>query len=480
MSDSDPTPGETRGDAAWLRDRARQPDREEAQREVATRTDALIQATGAGLQLADSDLSRLDLSRLDLRAANLSRTVLHGADLTEADLRACTLICPGLEKVCFKDANLQGAYVHALAAQVCDFRGADLGRLVDATGAMFHGCAMQAARLDQAMLSGTSFYQCTLDGASLVGAQLQSCQFTECSCVATSFERADLDHAGFGRTDMRSARLAEARGTGLVLQRLAGIHGLVLEAAHLPELRVLGVRGGGVLARGLSARGSDWQRCSLTDLSLDGADLSDSSWIDVSAPAARLVGALLDGARWVRVQLDGGDLTNARGENWSVVDSSAVGARMVALQARCLHVRNSDWRDVDLSGAYLYRAMLTGDPPQVMCLAGANLAAAVIVQAYLCADLRGADLRGISGAYARLNQSWLDDARLEGARLFQASLVKTHLHRAALQGVEPPMFADRCPGLLAALESDDPASRALQEYLRAMQAVLASARRGST
>ena len=119
---------------------AKTPDRARAEREVAATTARLIEDTGTGLQLSEADLSGLDLRGFDLRKATLNRALLHSTDLSGANLSGANLICSGMERTKLARADLSGAYVHAFAAQVCDFSGADLSRLVDATGSLFHGC----------------------------------------------------------------------------------------------------------------------------------------------------------------------------------------------------------------------------------------------------------------------------------------------------------------------------------------------------
>jgi hypothetical protein len=37
-------------------------------------------------------------------------------------------------------AKLDFAYMHAMAAQVCNFDDASLRNVIDATGSLFHGC----------------------------------------------------------------------------------------------------------------------------------------------------------------------------------------------------------------------------------------------------------------------------------------------------------------------------------------------------
>jgi len=86
--------------------------------------------------------------------------------------------------------------------------------------------------------------------------------------------------------------------------------------------------------------------------------------------------------------------------------------------------RDCDLEHADLSQAYLYRSMITGDPPQSMALGHANLEGSNLVQAYLAAGMTDSNLEATRAAYVRMNQLSLRDANLSGISPFQASFVK--------------------------------------------------------
>src|SRR5262249_7540301 len=130
-------PGENLDDKSWLRKWSEHPDRALAGAMVKQRSLALIEKTGRGLDLSNADLNGLNLSGFYLRRALMNRVQLHSADLSEAILTEASIICPAMEKTVLRGANLEGAYMHAMAAQVCDFRNASLDALVDATGSLF-------------------------------------------------------------------------------------------------------------------------------------------------------------------------------------------------------------------------------------------------------------------------------------------------------------------------------------------------------
>ena len=462
-------------DADRIRRWALMTDRSAALRMVAELTWRRIAETGRGLALADSELSGLDLSGFDLRLSDLNRARLYSTDLSGCDLRGASLICPGLERTRFHAADLHGAYTHALAAQVCDFSSADLSHLTDCSGALLHGCDLTDSVLDGSMFSGSSFYQSTLDGASLAGANLQSCQFVESSAVAASLVGSTLDNAAFTRVDLSGANLSAASGTDVVLQRLYGADGLILDQAHLPHLKMAEVRAASISAAGLRARGASVHHCELAGADLTGADLTDSSWFRTSLPRARLRGVLADGSQWTGCLLDGADLTGFAAENWTVLDCSGNEVVLSGLQARCAHLRNCRFPGADLTHAYLYRAMITGDPPRTMNLRRARLTGAVLVQAYIAADLADADLSQVNAAYARFNQTCFAGTDLSGARMYEASCVKTEFTGARTDGLHGPLLADRCRGLAESLGSG-----ALHDQINELGLLLRKVSRKST
>lgn len=467
---------------AFLRAQAVAPDRAAAHERVSAVTARLIETRGAGLQLGEAELSGLDLSGFDLRRARLNRANLHSADLSDCDLSGATLICPGLERTRFRGANLSGAYLHALAAQVCDFTRANLSNLVDATGSLFHGCHLTGARLDGAQLAGATFYQCYLESASLVGTDLQGGTINECFADGADFSGAKVGQLTVTKTRLRCASFAGARGDGLVVQRPTDADGLNLEAAHLPGLRLVSVKALGVRARRLAAPEADIRGGSLAEGDFRQADLSRARLVGVGLGATDLREAQLQGSAWHDCLGENLVLAGASAENMSAVECRFPSARMAGFAGRCASFRDCDLSNADLEGAYLYRATITGDPPRAMDLSGACLTGAVLVQAYLAAELAGADLSGAQLAYARLNQCSLKGADLSGAALYEASMVKTDCTGARVAGIGAPVFADRATGLVAALRSadlDDGAEEMIG-FLRNLEALLRDRGRGST
>lgn len=243
-------------------------------KQLSEETQRSVDRTGRGLDLTEADLSNLDLSGADLRLATLNRAVLHGTKLIGADLSGITMICPGMERTNLSEANLRAAYVHALAAQTCNFDSADLTGLRDATGSLFHGCSMRGVHLSGAQLAGSAFYQCDLSEAKLTEANLQGAIINECLLDLAALDRACVDQLVVTKSSLRSASLSEASGRGLVLQRLTSSDGLDLTGAELPRLRIDGARGGDWSAKSLRAVDADLTDLCVNDADLRSADLS--------------------------------------------------------------------------------------------------------------------------------------------------------------------------------------------------------------
>ncbi|MGH3888424.1 MAG: pentapeptide repeat-containing protein [Pseudonocardiaceae bacterium] len=453
---------------------ARLADRPEARRRIHDLSVRALQRTGNGLNLTQADLSGLDLAGFDLRHAIFNRASLYGTSLVRADLTGASMVCAGLERTNFTDAVLRGAYVHALAGQASNFTRADLSGLVDATGALFHGCNLTGARLDDAELAGTTFYQCNLVEAHALGTDLHGAVFNECRLDQANFSRARLDNAVILRSSVREMVLDNARGQGLVLTRPSAADGLHLAHAHLPRLRLDQVHARGLVGAHLHAPAIDVQGCQLPGADLSYSDVSRGRWDHVSVDRANLTGAMLADSSWSGVTAIEANATNATGEGLTATGCTFSQAVFTGFAGRYATFRNCNFRGADLRDAYLYRASFIGDPPASACLVKAQLDGANLTQAYLAADFTGASIRHAWATYARVNQSTFKDTDLSGTSLFRASAVKTEFTGARLAGQRGAILADRCPGLLQSLRAaGDPNSERVAELVEELTELLA-------
>ena len=434
------------------------PDRETARAEIKGWTAQQWQTSGRGIDLTAAALTGADLSRLDLHGVTLSRATLNDACLDDANLAGGRLVCPALEKTTLRRATLSGAYLHALAAQACDFSQADLQRVLDATGSLFHGCKLVEVRLDHGSLAGATFYQCDLRGSTWNNASLQGATFNECLLDDARFDTANLDQVTMTKCRLDGVSFAGAHGQGLTIQRPTAARGLSFECAALPSLRLLNVRGTSWSARGAHLRDIDVVDCHLAKMDFREANIAGGRLLRSDLAAADFTNASLTAATISFSSLVEARLDAAQAENATIVESALTGATLNGIRARGLMVRDTDLTDAQLCSAYLYHALLTGDPPRAMSLRRADLRDANLVQAHIAADLSDANLAGAHAAYARLNQSILCDADLRGISLFDASLVKTDFSNARFSVLRPPFFADRCKGLNKALDAAGDAS----------------------
>ncbi|WP_191094386.1 pentapeptide repeat-containing protein [Nocardia colli] len=467
--------------AAWLASMACAEDRRAAAKFVSDATSQCLSTTGRGLDLTAADLSGLDLSGFDLRRATLNRTALYGTTLSAADLTGASLVCAGLERTDFTDATLRGAYIHALAAQASAFVRADLTGLIDATGALFHGCNMTEARLDHAELAGAAFYQCSLAAAGARRADLRGAVFNECRMDGANLTAALVDDCTITRSSLRGLILEQARGHGLIIQRPSAADGLNVSAAQLPSLRLSAVRGRDILARGLSAIEIDVLDSQLAGADFSDADLGKGGWSRTGLDGANLSGAALTDSWWYQVSAAESTLAEAAGEGLTMTESCFARADFTGFKGRYATFRNCDLRAADLGRAYLYRSSFLGDPPTSACLTSANLDGANLTQAYLAADFTDASLRHAIATYARVNQSIFRRANLLGISLFRASAVKTDFTGARVSGTLGLIFADRCLGLPEALRGvEDPEADRIVGFVGDLQQLIGRDTRKST
>lgn len=453
-------------------------DAEAARHTVSVKTEELIRSTGRGLILTQANLTNRDLQGFDLRRANLNRAQLYGTNLSSADLSECSLICPGMERTTLIGTNLSGSYLHALGAQNCNFREADLSAVIDATGSLFHGCSMVDVKMDGAILSGSTFYQCDLSRSSLKETNLQGSVFNECFLDEVIFFGSLVSQLTITKCHMQRSDLTGVVGKGLTLQRLTSSDELQLTHANVPGLSLDTLLGNNIHANHLSAPHANIKNCNLTNAHLLSADLRFSSWNDCNLEKIILRGAKLEGSTFNSCSMVSADMSGVLAENIKILESKLTNATMTGFAGRCATFRDCDLSDSDMSASYLYRAMLTGDPPMSMSMCRVNLQGANLVQAYVAADLSSANLRGANCVYGRLNQAVLRNADLSGVNFYQASLIKTDFTGAKAIGLKPPFFADRCPGLRDAVDGGHDGD--LSQYLEDLQQLLRKVGASST
>ena len=122
--------------------------------------------------LSESYLRFVDLSRADLSGADLSGANLRGADLSEANLIGANLHGVNLDRAKLREARLNGADLYRAFLFEADLHGADL-RGVDLRVAKLRGADLHRADLRGANLFGASLRVADLSGADLEKANLR-------------------------------------------------------------------------------------------------------------------------------------------------------------------------------------------------------------------------------------------------------------------------------------------------------------------
>lgn len=139
----------------------------------------------ADVQAALTVLGRRDPRQDGGGRLDLSRTCLHNADLSEAELARVDLSLSDLWNAQFPKANLRDAFI----------------ALTDATDANFDQASLSSASMPDTVLRGAAFYSADLTDAHL---------------VATDLTDARLNGANLTGADLTDAQLAGADFTGAI------------------------------------------------------------------------------------------------------------------------------------------------------------------------------------------------------------------------------------------------------------------------
>lgn len=188
---------------------------------------------GANLDASDcsaANFSGAELSSASLRSASLSQAWLQGiraeqlvanqtrfdhANLDNAQLPGALLQGADFSGASAQRINLEAAVAIQANFSQADFSGANLAKAQLSDSQTGPGSSLEKARLDHAVLENAGWSHAKLNDASFIGVQARGADFSDCSLNAARFHKADLRNCSFDRavlegTDLSASNLMQA------------------------------------------------------------------------------------------------------------------------------------------------------------------------------------------------------------------------------------------------------------------------------
>lgn len=197
-------------------------------------TPQMLDATGIQLDnayLSGTDLKLAWMPLASMRAANLSKTLLDGAQLyganlsgaflEEANFSKADLNGANLSKANLSKTNLSGAQLLYADFSKADFSGANL------SGAFLLNADLSKAKLLYANLSGAFLEEANLCEADLNGVHLSRADLSKANLNGANLSEADLYEADLGEANLRGVNIEDA--LSLKDTNLRGVKGLTHE-----------------------------------------------------------------------------------------------------------------------------------------------------------------------------------------------------------------------------------------------------------
>jgi uncharacterized protein YjbI with pentapeptide repeats len=377
---------------------------------------------GVNADFSNVDLSGADLSGITLGdRINLSGVNLSGADLSNADLSALSSYWgdgPLTTVASLRDANLSSVDFGSWS----DLSGLDL------TGANLSDALLNNPDFSNASLVNAILHRVELRSGDLTNADLTNADFTGAILVGATFENTILTGANFSDVDMSYTTIKDYNMIGL------NFMGATLSRSHFS--------------------GSDFSGSNFTNANLSYTDLSNANLTNVDFTGARLEEATLTGANiYGATGIDSGvDLSGTVSNEVTPTSVSTYTARaeadMTSLVTKSVDVvfveavilkpganfkggtvdNFTDFGDVDLRGANLSNADISGADLSDVNLRGANLDGADLSYANLKntlldgANMSNANLTGVNAQGAKLTYTDFSNANLTNAILANTNL----------------------------------------------------------
>lgn len=161
--------------------------------------------------LTEANLSRVLIKRSDLSRATLNKANLSHARLVGANLSSTQLISSDLQKAILEDAIFTGADISDAKLMEADMYAAQLGR-VSAIGTQ-----LSYANLTNTNWQGADLSEAYLDHANLTNANFSAARLAGAVLRSANMKNANLRNADISRADLRGANLdgADFQGTTL-------------------------------------------------------------------------------------------------------------------------------------------------------------------------------------------------------------------------------------------------------------------------
>ncbi|WP_440996006.1 DUF2169 domain-containing protein [Arhodomonas sp. SL1] len=388
----------------------------------------VIAATDASEPLTGADLRGLDLSHhafgaADFRGARLDGSDFTGAELTNAAFRGCPLRAARLEGAILRRGDLSDTDLSEAVLRDADLSGARLCR------AVLNGAAMERGQLAHTDCTNVTFRDATMNGCRLTGAVAMAADFTGavirgaaldgCAAVAAVFSRADLIDAEMPGANLQEALLSQAR-----LAR-ANLQGARLNAADATAAELTGADLREADLGEAVFTGADLRSARADDAAAANSDFTDAVLTQASFRRASLAGACLSSAQADAAVFSGADCTETQLDGLSARGADFSGACITQWRA----TDGADLRGANLRGATGAEAVFEGATVADACFAYADLPGANFVQtAAANADFTAADLRSANFTLARCER-----ARFQSANLFEGILEGTDCGRAVFR-----------------------------------------------
>ncbi|MGE0787641.1 MAG: DUF2169 domain-containing protein [Sandaracinaceae bacterium] len=249
-------------------------------------------------------------------------------------------------------------------------------------------------------LTGIDLRGMDLAGANLAGALLEAAKLDGAKLNGADLRRCVLAHASLTGTDLRGADLREANlGAATLVETLTD------EATDMRDAQLMDLVAAGAGLRGVHLEGATFMRANLENADLTGAHLDQAQFLECTVRGARFERARLRAGNFVQLDLRG-----------AVFDD--------------VYAPEANFVECNLEGALFRRADLTN----ARFVHGTVLTAADFRHARLPRScFRGADLRRADLGGTLLDQSDFGDARLDGANLYACSAKQTVFIRASLR-----------------------------------------------